>query len=593
MDKFLDGFRPYIILSLFCFILYLPGISTIPPMDRDEARFAQASKQMLESSDYVRINFQKTPRHKKPAGIYWLQATSVKIFSDVSKAEIWAYRIPSFIGAWASVMMLMWFGSVLFRRKIAFFGAGLLACSVLMVTEAHLAKTDAFLLACVVAVQGVLAAFYMQERKEGSPLNPKTAIEAAVDEMSDKFWSERVDYILALIFWTALGIGVLIKGPILPMIVLATLIPLCIADKKAKWLMQLKPLIGLPIALIIAVPWFIAVNNATGGSFTNDAIVADLLPKLLGGQESHGAFAGYYLLLVSLTLWPASLFLFPSLYLAYKEKAIPAQRFCIAWALPTWIIFELIPTKLPHYVLPVYPALTLLIASAMFAMRGYAGGILTHWTVRIYYIAWGIVCFALGGGLIYLPYRFGQGSFEPWSATAAFGAFCTAVFSLAIIWDLKPASKFYRLFATSMHRRFAVATVVTMISGAVMFVPVFQFVMPKLDSLWLSRQTAEIIEKHSPNKEFAVASVGYHEPSLVFLLGTDTMLTNTKTAVTHIFTNSGAIAIVANKHLDEFKKAIELYPNKSKGKIKLIEEIKGFNYSRGKNLTLSFYAMEK
>ena len=69
--------RPWLVLGIFCLLLYLPGLVSLPPTDRDESRFAQASKQMIESGNYVDIRFQDEPRYKKPIGIYWLQAQSV------------------------------------------------------------------------------------------------------------------------------------------------------------------------------------------------------------------------------------------------------------------------------------------------------------------------------------------------------------------------------------------------------------------------------------------------------------------------------------------------------------------------------------
>ena len=59
-------------------VLFLPGFFNIPPIDRDEARFAQATKQMVESGDFVDIRFQDDVRYKKPVGIYWLQASALQ-----------------------------------------------------------------------------------------------------------------------------------------------------------------------------------------------------------------------------------------------------------------------------------------------------------------------------------------------------------------------------------------------------------------------------------------------------------------------------------------------------------------------------------
>ena len=70
--------RAIALLVLVALFNFLPGFFEIPPLDRDEARFAQAAKQMIETGDYVDIRFQDEVRYKKPVGIYWLQAAAVK-----------------------------------------------------------------------------------------------------------------------------------------------------------------------------------------------------------------------------------------------------------------------------------------------------------------------------------------------------------------------------------------------------------------------------------------------------------------------------------------------------------------------------------
>ena len=87
--------RAPFVAALVALLACLPGLFTLPPMDRDESRFAEASAQMLESGDFTDITFQDEPRYKKPIGIYWLQAASVKVLSSVERRDIWAYRLPS------------------------------------------------------------------------------------------------------------------------------------------------------------------------------------------------------------------------------------------------------------------------------------------------------------------------------------------------------------------------------------------------------------------------------------------------------------------------------------------------------------------
>lgn len=147
-----------ILLSLAAF---LPGFSTLQPLDRDEPRFAQASKQMLETGDFVDIRFQDEARHKKPVGIYWLQSAAVKAgeFAGVPQArtKIWLYRIPSLIGAIATVLLTYWALLAFLARRYALLGAALMAAAVLLGVEARIAKTDAVLTACAVASMGALA----------------------------------------------------------------------------------------------------------------------------------------------------------------------------------------------------------------------------------------------------------------------------------------------------------------------------------------------------------------------------------------------------------------------------------------------------
>ena len=101
--------RAVLVLVVFALLAFLPGFFQIPPVDRDEARFAQATKQMLERGEYVDIRFQDEVRYKKPVGIYWLQAAAVKAGEAVgvpqARTTIWLYRLPSLFGATGAVLL--------------------------------------------------------------------------------------------------------------------------------------------------------------------------------------------------------------------------------------------------------------------------------------------------------------------------------------------------------------------------------------------------------------------------------------------------------------------------------------------------------
>src|SRR5205085_10882914 len=167
-------------------LAFLPGFFQIPPMDRDEARFAQATKQMLETGEYVDIRFQDEVRYKKPVGIYWLQAAAVKtaeVFGvPNARRTIWLYRIPSLIGAVGAVLLTYWTALAFVSRRAAVLAGLMMASCLLLAIERLLAKTDAMLLMTVVAAMGAMGRAYLSEATR-----PRTGM--AAWQMPAVFWT--------------------------------------------------------------------------------------------------------------------------------------------------------------------------------------------------------------------------------------------------------------------------------------------------------------------------------------------------------------------------------------------------------------------
>src|SRR5262245_32507284 len=153
--------RAVAVLLVVALLGFLPGFFSVPPIDRDEARFAQATKQMVESGDYVDIRFQDEVRYKKPVGIYWLQAGVVKTASALgfprALTTIWLYRIPSLVGALGAVLLTYWAALAFVSRRAAVLAGLMMASCVLLGIERLIAKTDAMLLMAVVAAMGAMA----------------------------------------------------------------------------------------------------------------------------------------------------------------------------------------------------------------------------------------------------------------------------------------------------------------------------------------------------------------------------------------------------------------------------------------------------
>jgi 4-amino-4-deoxy-L-arabinose transferase-like glycosyltransferase len=360
------GWRAYAALAFLTIAAALPGLFAMPPLDRDESRFAQATAQMLETGDFVRIRFQDEARHKKPVGIHWLQAASVSLVSSPEARAIWAYRAPSLLGALVCVLATFWAGRRLVGESAAFVGAGALALTVLLATEAMIAKTDAMLAGATALAMAGLANLHAS----GAPRRS------------------------ALLVWFGLAVGVLIKGPITPLVVGLSALALAAWERRARWLAPLAWWPGPVLAALLVLPWIVAVQIATDGEFLRQALGQDLAPKLAGGHEGHGAPPGVHALLMLLLFWPATLLAPGAIGRVVHAVRAPARapetaglRLLICWFAPIWLVFEALPTKLAHYPLPAYPALALLAGAGLVAagpgLRWLGAGLMALTTVLL------------------------------------------------------------------------------------------------------------------------------------------------------------------------------------------------------------------
>ena len=341
--------RAVALLLLVALLSFLPGFFSIPPIDRDEARFAQATKQMVESGDYIDIRFQDEVRYKKPVGIYWLQGGVVKFARalgfEQALTTIWLYRVPSLLGAIGAVLLTYWVALAFVSRRAAVLSGLMMASCVLLGIERLIAKTDAMLLLTVVAAMGAMARAYLADERER--LQPAGA------------------WMLAGLFWSALAVGVLLKGPLIVMVIGLAAIALIAIDRSARWLLVLKPLVGIAWLALLVLPWFLAIVGRAGDTFFAESVGHDLLGKVVAGQESHGAPPGTYFVLFWLTFWPGATLAALATPAVWRARHELTVKFLLAWLVPSWLVLELVPTKLPHYVLPLYPAIAILIAGAI------------------------------------------------------------------------------------------------------------------------------------------------------------------------------------------------------------------------------------
>lgn len=570
-----------IVVGLVGIMTFSAGLTTISPMDRDEPRFAQASKQMVMTGDYVTPRFQESLRAKKPIGIYWLQSASAQVFGIDT---IVSYRIPSLIGGLITIIATTVLAALLLPLRQAIFAGLFMATALVVVVESHLAKTDSMLTALITLQQIILWKIR----------------QTTIDR-------QYVSGKLAALFWGVMGFAILIKGPIAPLIALGT-IGLIIAVRREwhpdpdgemrqwQWVMSLRPMLGMVVLTAIVLPWVVLVTSATDGAFISVAIQGDLVSKLQSAQESHGAPPLTYLMLILITFWPASLVLGRGVRIVWQKRHLEYIIFLLGWILPFWIILEITPTKLPHYNMPTFAALAILAAHGIEASlppakalplkksnpkariierlfggmkRRFASLTLPRFMILVW--EWGFMAVGpiLGIALLYI-------------ATIADGNRGAAGLALLMALAASLAAFFWHRFG---RLRYLIAV---LMAGGLMHMTTLGAILPSLEAIRLApRIKAELAEITPPPS--VVTAAGYHEPSLVFLLGVDTLLFTPMEAALFLAEADNGLALIERRSEKDFRQTLAALGIA----VETVGSVMGYNISRGQRVDITFYRRSK
>lgn len=479
------------------FLAALPGFFSLPPVDRDEVLFAQSSAQMLASGDPVDIRFADQSRYKKPVGIYWLQSVSAALTGQPQAIQ--SYRLVSLLGGLIAVGFTYAIAARVMPAAGATLAAVMLGASFILGAEMRLAKTDAFLLGSITAAGFVLARLWLPAGRGQSVVLPAP---------------------LAMVFWTALSAQILIKGPIGPLVILPLLAGLCWLRRDLAILRALRPVWGLALTAALVLPWLVAITLRSDGAFWTASVGQDMLAKVGGAKESHGAPPGSYLVGLWLTFWPAALLLGAALPAIWRHRRDPLVSFAAFWIIPFWLVFELTPTKLVHYTMPTYPMLALL---AAWSVTTHGPG--NRWVARTL----AIVPFVLLAALIFGADQVGGTLAWTYWAGAAALIFATLFLLRAQGKGLTGAATL-AVFACGFALSFA-----------------FYPTLARMAVLWPAPAIAAL---DRPDCRLVVA--GYTEPSLVFLTQNRAIRTDGAGAAAE-WAKSGCItAVVDQRELEAF-----------------------------------------
>jgi 4-amino-4-deoxy-L-arabinose transferase-like glycosyltransferase len=536
--------RAAALLFVVALICLLPGFASLPVTNRDGARYAHATKQMMASGDWVDIRFQDAPRYQRPVGIHWIQAAFVEFAEAIgipdARNHIAVYRAPSLVAAFASIFLTYWAALAFVARRYALLAALGMATSLLLGVEARLASTDAALLVTGVAVFGLLGRVYIRR---------------------DVPMREAEEWKTAILFWLAIGISILLKGPILSLIAGLTVLMLAVADRNGYWIWRLKPVPGMLWLVLVVIPWFAAVYWRADGDLTGQPVVRELVERFLDPAEGIFAPPGYFWLLFWFTFWPMAMLAPMATRFGWSHRFESGVRFLIAWIVPGWLVFEFAITKLPHYVLPLYPAIAILIALALERRA-----VLDNWT-RGTGILWPV--FSIGTMLlmVFLAYsldgKFGK-AFWP-AALIAIG------FSAYAWWRL--------LFRNPEH-----GLVLAMIAAAFNTLALYT-VLPRVQGLAIGPRLIAAAQA-APCRNPKLASAGYTQPNILFLGGEDTVIVRGDAAAEFLRLGGCRVAFVESREERAFadrSAAIGLNTVR-------IGTISGFDYTRMRRVNFQILA---
>jgi 4-amino-4-deoxy-L-arabinose transferase-like glycosyltransferase len=355
----------WLLLAAAWSVLCLPRLGSPSLWDIDEGNNAEAARAMAESGDWVVPHFNNQVRYDKPVLLYWLQAAAYAAFG----VNEFAARLPSALAALLAVLVTYELGRGMFGK-----GAGLLAglalgSSISFAASAHFANPDAL-------------------------LDLFTALSLAC------WWA---DYARGGWWWyvaagAASGLGVLAKGPV------GLVLPMGVATLFTLWRRDWRRLFDLRLPwatlafLLAAAPWYVWVGVETKGQWLYQFWTKHNLERATQVLENHRGPFFYYVLVLLAGFAPWSVFLGPTAWLAWRNvrqeeanRHQPAFQFLSCWVMVPLVFFSAASTKLPNYILPLFPAVAILTGSHLDGWRR-AEVIVPQRVMRL-----GMVCLALMG----------------------------------------------------------------------------------------------------------------------------------------------------------------------------------------------------
>lgn len=475
---------------IFCVYFFISLCSTI--WDRDEARFARATTEMVATGNYLYPTFNGKLRPDKPILIYWLMSVPVSLFGHTE----WAYRLCPVLGTTLACLFAYSIGRSLFSHRAGLWAMLLLAANPLVAYTGAVATSDAVLLAFITGMFAVFA----DSLKNGLTIKHIAG--------------------LAVLF----SGGMLTKGPVALLPVVSFLLTHIILRKELG--SPLKAMGKIAISLLVMAAafgsWFYLANKATNGDLYDQMFIHHVVERMQSPLENHGGYSPFYLcfyvIVIVAAFFPWTLYLpgaLSDLIASPRDARQQTGRVVLLTWMGTFLVVMIaISTKLPHYILPMWPAMALCVGAFLDANEGEnAKAMKTQWAVLggLFFL---LLALGLAAGIGFGPEYIGKYAKKPdalWlpyagdsqSVRSVFGALCLII-ALPLIFRHRA------IHYTSNARILLGAALMCIVLGGSLLIPSFERIK-------ISERLAREIQAHTA-ADAPVTVCGYSEASLIFYL---------------------------------------------------------------------------
>jgi len=305
----------------------------------DEGRYAEISREMVASGDWLTPRLNGFKYFQKPALQYWATAAAFSVFGQTE----WAARLWPGLTGFFGVLLVFWFGNRLLGPPAGLYGAAVVASSAIYVSIGHMLTLDMGLTLFMSASVFSIALAQRDQARE----------------------AERRRWML--LAWAAAALAVLSKGLIGIVLPAGAVALYVLVERDWKILARLHTASGALLFAVIAAPWFVAVS-IVNPEFFRFFFIHEHFERFLTQVHRRDEPVWYFIPVLLAGVLPWILSLFPALWRAWKRSpdvAFQPKRFLLLWCALVFVFFSASGSKLASYILPIFPALALLIGSTI------------------------------------------------------------------------------------------------------------------------------------------------------------------------------------------------------------------------------------